>query len=144
MWIGHRTLLSPQERVIWGNCVPLTFILPGDTKGLKRHAQENPDQLWIVKPTNRHSGQGIRVVNDIENIESKEVAIVQKYISNPCIIRGHKFDLRLYVLITSLDPLKVYLYGDGFARFATKPYDTNPDNLQDSFMHLTNFEINKV
>ena len=55
---------------------------------------------------------------------------------------GHKFDLRLYVVVTSLDPLLIYLYGDGLVRFATKPYSTDPDSLEEKFVHLTNYEAN--
>ena len=126
--------------------LPLTFILPSDSKDLKRYLQKNvmSRNLWIVKPPNNQGGQGIRVTDYINDVHSKELTIIQKYISNPYLINGHKFDLRLYVLVTSLDPLTVYLYGDGLVRFATKPYTNSHDKLDDKFIHLTNFEINKV
>ena len=132
-------------RKLCGTHLPLTFILPSDSKDLKLFIKNNQTKpLWIVKPTNSQGGEGIQVVDDIKTISRKKPAIIQMYLSNPYLINKHKFDLRLYVLITSLDPLTVYLYGDGLVRFATKPYTNRTDKLQDKFVHLTNFEINKV
>lgn len=70
--------------------------------------------------------------------------MVQKYITKPLLIDGFKFDLRLYVLINGINPLRIYLWKDGLARFATVPYKM-PDssNIKDLCMHLTNYAINK-
>ena len=57
--------------------------------------------------------------------------------------QGFKFDLRLYVVVTSYDPLRVYLFSEGLARFATVPYDPSLRDLRDLNMHLTNYSINK-
>nr|KAJ3420777.1 putative tubulin polyglutamylase ttll2 [Polyrhizophydium stewartii] len=54
---------------------------------------------------------------------------------------GNKFDMRCYVLVRSYQPLTVYLYEDGLARFATSRYDTS--TLKNKFSHLTNTSINK-
>jgi tubulin polyglutamylase TTLL6/13 len=60
------------------------------------------------------------------------------------LIDGFKFDLRLYVLINGINPLRLYLYKDGLARFATVPYEApSASNLSNMFMHLTNYAINK-
>ena len=57
---------------------------------------------------------------------------------------GYKFDCRLYVLIKNLEPLKIFLYKEGLARFATEPFKKpKNNNLDNLFMHLTNYAINK-
>jgi len=59
------------------------------------------------------------------------------------LINGLKYDLRVYVLVTSFNPLKVYIYDDGLVRFATEKYNNDPNQLSKKFIHLTNFSINK-
>jgi tubulin polyglutamylase TTLL6/13 len=55
-----------------------------------------------------------------------------------------KFDLRLYVLVTGVDPLRIYLSKEGLARLSVKMYDeVDDENLDDMMMHLTNYSINK-
>jgi len=62
----------------------------------------------------------------------------------PYLIDNLKFDLRIYALVYGVDPLRVFVFREGLARFATEeyigPYNSNLDNL---FMHLTNYAINK-
>ena len=58
-------------------------------------------------------------------------------------LRGHKYDLRIYVLVTCYDPLKIYLFEEGLVRFATQPYSTDKSTLSKRFVHLTNFSVNK-
>ena len=60
---------------------------------------------------------------------------------NPLLINGFKWDMRIYVLVTSIWPLKIYLYGEGLVRFCTEKY-SNKD-IDSKFSHLTNTSINK-
>jgi tubulin polyglutamylase TTLL6/13 len=55
-----------------------------------------------------------------------------------------KFDLRLYVLVTGTNPMRIYLSKEGLCRLSTKSYEEVDDkNLEDMMMHLTNYSINK-
>lgn len=58
-------------------------------------------------------------------------------------IEGLKYDLRVYVLVLSYDPLIIYLYDDGLARFATDKYTLDEEEFENKFVHLTNYSVQK-
>ena len=79
----------------------------------------------------------------LDSIDSMKCYIRRSYIDKPLLLDGFKFDLRLYVLVTSVNPLRVYMYRDGLVRLCTKPYVApKKGNLKKLRMHLTNFAIN--
>jgi tubulin polyglutamylase TTLL6/13 len=56
-----------------------------------------------------------------------------------------KFDLRIYVLLAGVDPLRIWFFNEGMTRLATCEYrPPNPSNLDNLYMHLTNYAINKL
>ena len=62
---------------------------------------------------------------------------MQQYINRPYLIDGLKFDLRIYVLVLGVDPLRILLYKDGLTRLATEPYvEVNEDNVEDRFKNI--------
>ena len=69
--------------------------------------------------------------------------VIQRYVSRPLLLDGFKWDLRLYVLVTSFDPLEAFLYTEGFGRFASEPFSLERSRLQDPFVHLTNVSIQR-
>ena len=64
--------------------------------------------------------------------------------SKPYLIDGLKFDLRIYCLVYGVEPLRIFMFKEGIARFATEAYEgPQKSNLENLFMHLTNYAINK-
>ena len=95
-----------------------TFLLPDDTDLLREQMEADKGCFWIVKPPNLDCGEGISVVDDFKSVPvTKKPLCVQRYLMNPLLIDGLKFDLRVYVLVTSVDPLRIYLYEEGLARW---------------------------
>ena len=127
--------------------IPDTFVVPEEFGEFCNHfnlerKKTGKSSLWIVKPQNLSRGRGIYLIDDVAEISLDDPSVVSKYIGNPLLINGCKFDLRVYVLVTSFEPLKIYVFKEGLARFATHQYKDNAEK-QDKFMHLTNYSINK-
>ncbi|XP_013408942.2 probable tubulin polyglutamylase TTLL9 [Lingula anatina] len=111
-----------------------------------------------MKPIAKSQGKGIflfRKLKDITdwkkgeyqrepdpNKEAPEAYVVQRYIENPYVVGGRKFDLRVYVLVTSYSPLKAWLYRGGFARFSNTRFSL--DAIDDTYVHLTNVAVQKT
>lgn len=128
------------------NFHPKSFCLPAERTLLQKYMEKRDNNFmpFIVKPDLGSQGKGIffaQYPSDLDNYS--ELAIAQEYIS-PFLIDGLKFDLRIYALVTSINPLRVYIYKDGLARFCTEKYET-PDskNVQEMYRHLTNYSVNK-
>ncbi|KAJ8673195.1 hypothetical protein QAD02_004457 [Eretmocerus hayati] len=122
--------------------IPQTFVLPNEARELVT-AHFRYRGPWIVKPKASSRGRGIYIVNSPEKILTDESVIVAQYINNPLLVDGHKCDLRLYVAVTSYDPLLIYLYEEGLVRFATVKYDGGNQYVWNPCMHLCNYSINK-
>uniref|UniRef100_A0A8C0QB55 Tubulin tyrosine ligase like 6 n=1 Tax=Canis lupus familiaris TaxID=9615 RepID=A0A8C0QB55_CANLF len=123
---------------------PRTWCLPADWGDLQNYSRSRKNKTYICKPDSGCQGRGIFITRTVKDIKPGEDKICQLYISKPFIIDGFKFDLRIYVLMTSCDPLRIFAYKEGLARFATTSYShPSTDNLDEICMHLTNYSINK-
>ncbi len=49
-----------------------------------------------------------------------EHLVAQKYIADPFLLDGLKFDLRIYVLLAGVRPLRIFMYNEGLVRLATE------------------------
>eukprot|EP00760_Papus_ankaliazontas_P034957 PhM_4_TR7563/c0_g1_i1/m.37525/K16602/TTLL5, TTLL10; tubulin polyglutamylase TTLL5 len=126
---------------------PMSFVLPAEFMALAdaMSSPSNVGALWIAKPVGLSRGRGIELVTDITQVNygSTENVVVQKYIANPFVVMDKKFDLRLYVLVTSFSPLEAFISNLGFVRFATQPYKCDKATISNRNIHLTNTELAK-
>jgi tubulin polyglutamylase TTLL4 len=136
---------------------PDTFIMPNDRDSFQRifkteqgqannnsHSKKKPkESLWIVKPVASSCGRGISVhtISEAVKIAAKRKVLVQRYLKNPYLINGKKFDLRIYILVSGVDPLRVYVHEEGLTRISTSDFSLK--NISNRFAHLTNYSVNK-
>lgn len=99
---------------------------------------------WIAKKDSSWGGHSVELFQDINFLETYEYsAAIQKYL-RPFLIDKHKFDMRIFVLVTELEPFTFYIYDEGLAKFSTQEYEEpNEDNLHNPFIHLTNICVNR-
>uniref|UniRef100_A0A3B3Z9U8 Tubulin--tyrosine ligase-like protein 9 n=1 Tax=Periophthalmus magnuspinnatus TaxID=409849 RepID=A0A3B3Z9U8_9GOBI len=132
----RKSIEKEEGRVEASKCdfFPCTFTLPSEYHLFVEEFKRSPGSTWIMKPVAKSQGKGIFLFKKLKDImdwkkdgtrseEQKDAAqvesyVAQRYIENPYLINGRKFDLRVYVLVTSYVPLKAWLYRDGFARFS--------------------------
>ncbi|XP_064624903.1 probable tubulin polyglutamylase TTLL9 [Lineus longissimus] len=139
---------------------PTTFELPSEYHIFVEEFKKNPGTVWIMKPVAKSQGKGIFLFRRLKDItdwkkgeyqhqlndtvpkDAPETYVVSRYIENPLVIGGRKFDIRIYVLVMSYVPLKVWLYRGGFARFSLTRYSLS--SIDDAYVHLTNVAIQKT
>lgn len=129
------------------NFHPKTFLLPSQFSDMRTYVLNIPKKskrTFIIKPDRGAQGKGIVLIQDPDQMEDYlDMAVAQQYIP-PFLIDGYKFDLRIYVLVTSVDPLRIYILDEGMARFCTEPYQKpKGSNLSQVYCHLTNYSLNK-
>ena len=87
--------------------------------------------------------------NELKGLPKEEGDhVIQEYMREPHLIDELKYDIRLYVLVLSCEPLKIFMFKEGLVRFATKKYQPIENNsakkeLDNLLMHLTNYAVNK-
>ncbi|KAJ8328168.1 hypothetical protein BDV3_005455 [Batrachochytrium dendrobatidis] len=147
---------KPLTKFQYIDFLPVTYTLPGDYNLFAEEFRKNPSAVWIMKPTDKARGIGIFIISKLSQIKKwsrdklqwsyancKDTYVVSRYIDNPLLIGSKKFDLRLYVLVTSWRPLVAYRHGQGFGRFCAVKYNRDIEELDNNFMHLTNVSIQK-
>jgi tubulin polyglutamylase TTLL1 len=130
--------------------LPVTYLLPADYSLFVEEFRRSPSTMWIMKPTSKAQGKGIFIINKLTQIKKwakpavqQEAYVISRYIDDPLLIGGKKFDLRIYALVTSYRPLMVHVHRHGFARFCTSKYTNDITDIDNEYIHLTNVAIQK-
>ena len=142
---------------------PETFVLPAEMDAFAEQFRSSAGgkrrRTFILKPDAGCQGKGIALCQNIDQATralrdlgtltedgkpGSTSVVAQKYLTRPFLIDGYKFDLRVYALVLCADPLRVFVFNDGLARFCTERYATpKAENLRETCMHLTNYAVNK-
>lgn len=127
--------------------MPLTFVLPHEynqfVEAFTDHEGSAESNIWILKPIGLSRGRGISLIRDLAQLSYSQACVLQRYVERPLCLHGYKFDLRLYVLVTSFKPLEAFIYKEGFARVSTQRYSLSEADTSNRFIHLTNSSIQK-
>lgn len=143
--INRLQFLFPHEFTFY----PKTWILPeeyGELTGYMSKAKKPP--TLIVKPDGGSQGDGIFLMQNVYDVHLSTAlvkpCVVQEYVAEPFLLEKFKFDLRIYVVLKSLEPLEVFICREGMARFCTEHYQLpTSKNIFKTYMHLTNYSLNK-
>ena len=160
---GHKHLMTfslkdycSQSSISISDLIPETYCVSSiddieHEDFVKTAGSEEVDSLWIIKPAAfTFGGAGIEIacgLKSAEEIIRKKIGIsrggqgqtliVQRYISNPLLYKGRKFDIRAFCLINSVNKcVQAYFHKDGYVRTSSREFTTS--NYLDMQVHLTN------
>ncbi|XP_011566577.3 probable tubulin polyglutamylase ttll-15 [Plutella xylostella] len=108
--------------------IPKAFKLPQNKEAFMEYAKKNPKSMFLEKH-NQHRGVFLKNVTEIDLLSGE--SFVQEYVQKPFLVDGHKFDIGVYVALTSVNPLRAYWYkGDVLFRYCpAKYYPFDPRDL---------------
>ena len=117
--------------------LPKSYILPVQEPEFLAAIAKH-DRRHIVKPDNGALGAGIKIIEPGQDFTpGRNLAIAQEYVES-CLVDSTKFDCRIYALIASVAPLKIFVYRGGVARFCSKKSSEGT-----VYSQLTNTAVNR-
>lgn len=89
---------------------------------------------WLFKKSDAHGGKGQRIFKTGPLPAFPEVGVVQALIK-PLLFDGRKVDIRLFALVASLDPPRIFLSQNGFTRIGSENEEkaTNLGGLRSNY-----------
>jgi len=106
-------------------------------------------QIWILKPQAGFNQVGIHMYSLPRSEMATDASVgdwlarrvpngkwvLQEYIMNPLTFQDHKFDLRIWSVVTSIDPLRMHLLGTGIPKVSQWRYSNAPEHVKNQCIH---------
>jgi hypothetical protein len=89
------------------------------------------DVVWILKPSLLNNGKNIKIFSKLSQI--------QRYITNPHLLNGHKYSMRLFVILTNY--AGAYIYPMGYFNKSLQVY--SPTEFSNLSANITNEHLNE-
>nr|XP_039264133.1 probable tubulin polyglutamylase ttll-15 [Styela clava] len=101
--------------------IPLAFSLPQNLTDFKKYIEKHPEKMWVQK-NNKHRGIKIKTKKELDF--SAPDSFIQEFVRKPFLVDRRKFDVGIYTVITSINPLTVYvLDNEWLIRFCPEDYE---------------------
>lgn len=133
-YITSKSFMTTNNRMKF---LPAAFEFPRMFEQFQNFVNQFPDKKFVQK---NGSNRGVKIVSKDEiNFETSDEIFYQEFISNPLLIDDRAFDLGVYVLITSIDPLRIYRFkSEVLLRFCPEPYHPfDEDNIEKYVVYET-------
>lgn len=125
------------SKSLFGTTTDLKYVPKAFTniKMLKEYAAQHPEKRFVIK-SKANRGVELKIVSEM-NFDDKTAYgyFAQEFIENPLLFNGHKFDFAVYVVVTSIQPLRVYYYTKNMIfRFCPKTYNASDPKDTDRYV----------
>ena len=94
--------------------------------------------MWVLHGSSAASSAVFP--SGVEAAKATGAGVMQRYISPPLTLQGYKFSLLLYVAVTSVSPLRAWLYNDGHVLLALHPYRESVEGRDWRSAHSTRLD----
>lgn len=116
-FITHKQFMTTRNKLKY---IPPAFQLPIMVNEFKTYIKDNPNKRFVVK---NFDNRGVKIVDESEIDYNDDTKFIQEFVENPLLIDGRVFDLGVYVVISSINPLRIYRYkAEVLSRFCPEPY----------------------
>lgn len=140
-YITNKAYLTSHNRDL--SFILPSFELPAMIDEFKAYIDANPSKKFVQK--NIHN-RGVKMV-DVDNVDyGSNPKLYQEFMGKPFLIDNRTFDMGVFVLVTSIDPLRIYRFdSEVLLRFCPEPYHPFDPNVVNKYVvsesHMHYLEI---